>query len=273
MRNSSSKIKSFIRFNESSQDIDWDKFKDFLEDDNYPGMIKKYQIDKGEIGDLLSDIEDVMDIEYSASQNFQISLDKKIRHNMRIILMMKPPSKFIAVRNPSDQLFNLNLFHSIISEVEVFVRKINSFFKMELRSYKYPDMMSPLNFILDFSMEIDDLEIVEKIYLEYLNKSQKIDVDKKWDPIIPKEMAKKVLSNIVDHLRYNDVDIFAVENDPNEVRIEYHPGGKDVGCPGGFHIFIGGDMVTRQSLDRDDDNKNPYSYVDWDFINTKFGLM
>ncbi len=59
--------------------------------------------------------------------------------------------------------------------------------------------------------------------------------------------------NQIDHLRYNDVDIFAVENVPNEVRIEYHPGGKDVGCPGGFHIFIGGDMVTRQSLDRDDD--------------------
>lgn len=95
---------------------------------------------------------------------------------------------------------------------------------------------------------------------------------KKWDPIIPKEMAKKVLSEIVDHLRYNDADTFSIESDPNEVRVEYCQG-NDTGCPGGFHIFIGGDMVTRQSLDRDDDGKNPYSYVDWDFINTKFGLM
>lgn len=180
MKSSSSKIKSFIRFNESSQDIDWDKFQDFLKIDyNFPEIVKKYQIDKGEIGDLLFDIEDNMDLKYSVSQNFQISLDKKIRHNMRIILMIKPPSKFIDVKNPSDQLFNLNLFHSIISEVEVFVRKINSFFKMELRSYKYPEKGSALNFILDFSREINDLDLVEKIYLEYLNKSKKIDGDKK----------------------------------------------------------------------------------------------
>lgn len=273
MKSSSSKIKSFIRFNESSsQDINWDKFKDFLEDDNYPGMIKKYQIDKGEIGDLISDIDDIMNIEYSVSQNFQISLDKKIRHNMRIILMIKPPSKFIDVKNPSDQLFNLNLFHSIISEVEVFVRKINSFFKMELRRYKYPEMGSALNFILDFSREINDLDLVEKIYLEYLNKSKKIG-DKRWDSIIPKEMAKKVLSEIVDHLRYNDADTFSIESDPNEVRVEYCQGGNDTGCPGGFHIFIGGDMVTRQSLERNADIKSPFSYVDWDFVNTKFGLV
>lgn len=255
------KIKNFTRFNESSQDIDWDKFQDFLKrDGNFPEIVENYQIDKGEIGDLLYDIEDNMDLKYSVSQNFQISMDRKIRHNLRIILMITPPKKFISTTNPSDQLYNLNIFQSILLEVESLVKSINSFFSMVLRNYKYPEMGSSLNFILDFSREIDDLELVKKLYLEYLNKSKK-------------EMAKKVLSEIVDHLRYSDADTFSIINDPNEVRVEYCQGGNDTGCPGGFHIFIGGDMVTRQSLERNADIKSPFSYVDWDFVNTKFGLV
>lgn len=186
MKNSLSKIKSFIRFNESSQDVDWDMFQDFLKrDGNFPEIVKKYQIDSGEIGDILFDMEDNMDLKYSVSQNFQISMDKKIRHNLRIILMITPPKKFISVTNPSDQLYNLNIFQSILLEVESLVKSINSFFNMVLRSYKYPEMGSSLNFILDFSREINDLELVRKLYLEYLNtlKSKKIGGDENWDPL------------------------------------------------------------------------------------------
>lgn len=251
------------KFNESRDGIDWKYFDEFKSLANkyrlQDNVFKDFKIDGGTVEDILQDLRDNYYYEITVSEKFYLDDRENISHIIEIRLR-DGSDEITEIESPKDHLRLLKSEISFIQDLDSMCLKFKSFFDMHLTEYTHKS--KPVYFSLKFHKNIKEPNLIRNFYLAYFKLAN--DRDKNLKSIIPKQMAEKSVDLIIDYLSREENDCLDYFID--KIKISYHQGGIDVSGPGGFHIFMDGDMVTRESIPRSFGFRDPNSYIDWDVV-------